>query len=145
MFLQTHIELLSTLTAQTRMGVLKLIFDGLCTLRSKPLPVSKDFSPSKNGWFDVFNEIFTNQHPFVRVFLPQKWLILHFFPLIYCHKILRNACMFWAKWPIRTGHRCQSLGHNLMSKSILSIVFPSHGLGCFYIIQLQIPLDFIFK
>ena len=33
-------------------GGLKLIFDLVCSL--KPLPISKDFSPSKNSWFDDF-------------------------------------------------------------------------------------------
>ena len=42
----------------------------------KPLPISKDFLPLKNLTF--FFEIFTNQDPFLRVFMPQKWLILHF-------------------------------------------------------------------
>ena len=45
----------------------------------KPLPISKDFSPSKNGWFDGFFEIFANRDPFLRVFLSQKRLILQFF------------------------------------------------------------------
>ena len=42
-----------------------------CAARSlKPLPKSKDFSPSKNGWFNGFFEIFANRDPFLRVFLP---------------------------------------------------------------------------
>ena len=71
----------------TPRGVLELFFDGVCGLRLKPLPISKDFSPSKNGWFYVFFfEIFVNWDPFLRVFLPQKWLILQFF---------RNFCEIW--------------------------------------------------
>ena len=45
----------------------------------EPLPISKDFSPSKNGWFYSFFKIFANRDPFLRVFLPTKWLILPFF------------------------------------------------------------------
>ena len=45
----------------------------------KPLPLSKDFSHSKNGWIDSFLKFSQNRDPFLRVFLPQKWLILQFF------------------------------------------------------------------
>ena len=51
-----------------------------CAVRGlKPLPKSKDFSPSKNGWFYNFFEIFANQDSFLRVFLPQKWLVFTIF------------------------------------------------------------------
>ena len=51
-----------------------------CAARGlKPLPISKDFSPSKNGRFDGFFEIFANPDTFLRVFPPQKRLILQFF------------------------------------------------------------------
>ena len=43
-----------------------------------PYPYLK-FSSSKNGWFDWFFKIFANQDPFLRVFRPQKWLILQVF------------------------------------------------------------------
>ena len=43
-----------------------------------PYPI-KDFSHSKNGWLDSFLEIFANWDHFLRVFLPQKWLILILF------------------------------------------------------------------
>ena len=36
----------------------------------KPLPVSKDFSPSKNSWFDCFLKFLQNPDPLLRVFLP---------------------------------------------------------------------------
>ena len=52
-----------------------------CAARGlKPLPISKDFSPSKNGWFKaVFFEIFANRDPFLRVFLrPQNGWFYHF-------------------------------------------------------------------
>ena len=52
-----------------------------CAARGlKSLPISKDFSPSKNGWYVGFFEIIANGNAFLRVFLPQKQLILHFFP-----------------------------------------------------------------
>ena len=47
----------------------------------KPLPISKDFSPSKNGWFKAFFEIFANRDPFLRVFLPQNGWFYHFFAI----------------------------------------------------------------
>ena len=51
-----------------------------CAARGlKPLPISKDFFHSKNGWIDSFFEIFANGDPFLRVFLPQKRQILQFF------------------------------------------------------------------
>ena len=46
----------------------------------KPLPISKDFSPSKNGWFKAFFRNFRNWDPFLRVFLPQNgWFYIFFF------------------------------------------------------------------
>ena len=60
-----------------------------CAARgTKPLPMSKDFSHSKNGWLDSFFEIFANRDPFLRGFLPQKRLIL---------QVFRN---FFVKWPM---------------------------------------------
>ena len=51
-----------------------------CAARGlKPLPISKDFSPSKNGWFKAFFRIFANRDPFLRVFLPQNGWFYHFF------------------------------------------------------------------
>ena len=39
----------------------------------KPLSISKDFPSSRKGWFNFFLvEIFANQDPFLKVFLPQK-------------------------------------------------------------------------
>ena len=44
-----------------------------CAAQSlKPLPISEDFNL-------FFFKIFVNPDPFLRVFLPQKWLILQFF------------------------------------------------------------------
>ena len=78
----------------------------------EPLPISKDFPPSKNGWFDVFFffEIFANPDPFLRVFLPQKWLIL---------QIFRNfgamgpsfKDFFWLKWDPCLRIFCEKLTH----------------------------------
>ena len=65
----------------------QIIFDGVCGLRSEtpsPLPISKDFCFSKNGWFDSFFESLANWDPFLRGFLPHKWLILHFFFGYFC-------------------------------------------------------------
>ena len=45
----------------------------------KTLPISKDFSHSKNVWLDSFPEILANRDPFLRGFLPQNWIILQFF------------------------------------------------------------------
>ena len=53
-----------------------------CAARGlQPLPISKDFSPSKNGWFYVFFEIFVNWDPFLRVFLPKNGWFYHFFAI----------------------------------------------------------------
>ena len=41
--------------------------------------LSKDSSPSKNGWFNCFFKIVVTRYPFLRVFLPYKQLILWFF------------------------------------------------------------------
>ena len=52
-----------------------------CAARGlKRLPISKDFSHSKNGWIDSFFEIFANQDPFLRVFyLKNGWFYNFFF------------------------------------------------------------------
>ena len=53
-----------------------------CAARGlKPLPISKDFSPSKNGWFKAFFEIFANRDPFLRIFLPQNGWFYNFFAI----------------------------------------------------------------
>ena len=50
-----------------------------CAARGlKALPICKDFSPSKNGWFNIFLKIFANWEPFLRVLLSQKRLIFQF-------------------------------------------------------------------
>ena len=57
-----------------------------CVARGKPLPISKDFSPSKSGWFYFFFFFwnFANRNPFLRVFLPQNMadltVLFCFFP-----------------------------------------------------------------
>ena len=60
-------------------GVLEWFLTGCAARGLKPLPISMDFSPSNNGWFNGFFEIFANRDPFLRVFLHQKGLILPFF------------------------------------------------------------------
>ena len=52
-----------------------------CAARGlKPIPISKDFSLSKKRLIlRFFFEIFINWDPFLRGFLPQKWLILQFY------------------------------------------------------------------
>ena len=63
----------------------------------KPLPISYDFSQSKSGWIDTFFEIFANRYPFLRVFLPQKWLILHSF-CIFCEMGPSSKDFLWPNW-----------------------------------------------
>ena len=44
-----------------------------CAARGlKPLPKTKDFSPSKNGWFDCFSEIFHKSGPISKGFSISK-------------------------------------------------------------------------
>ena len=51
-----------------------------CAARGlKPLPISKDFSPSKNGWFKAFFRNFRKSEPISKGFSTSKWLILPFF------------------------------------------------------------------
>ena len=51
-----------------------------CAARGlKPLPISKDFSPSKNGWFKAFFRNFRKSGPISKGFSTSKWLILQFF------------------------------------------------------------------
>ena len=69
-----------------------------CAARGlKPLLISKDFSHSKNGWIDSFLKIFTNWESFLRVFLPQKWLILPFF-CKFCEMGSSYRDFFLPKW-----------------------------------------------
>ena len=42
-------------------------------------PYLRIFLTQKNDWIDSFFEIFANRDPFLRVFLPEKRLILAFF------------------------------------------------------------------
>ena len=50
-------------------GVLKLMFDGMCSTRSKILPTFKDFSTPKKGQILLFAfVIFGNWDPLLRVF-----------------------------------------------------------------------------
>ena len=51
-----------------------------CAARGlKPLPISKDFSTSKNGWFKAFFRNFRKSGPISKGFSTSKWLILQFF------------------------------------------------------------------
>ena len=61
-----------------------------CAARGlKPLPISKDFSPSKNGWFKAFFRNFRKSGPISKGFSTSKWLILRFFS-----RFLRNGTLF---------------------------------------------------
>ena len=54
----------------------QIIFLQGCAPRGlKPLPISKDFSPSKIDWFDGFFKIFCK----LGLPVPQKWPILQIF------------------------------------------------------------------
>ena len=58
-------------------GGTQIIFDEVCGPRSEPYPYL--ILSLQNSWFDCFVEIFTNQDTYLRVSLPQKWLILQVF------------------------------------------------------------------
>ena len=78
-------------------GGTRIIFWRGCAARPpKPLPISKDFSRSKKGWFECFFENFENWDPFLRVFcLKNGW-----FDKI-CRKFWKLGPIskdFWAKW-----------------------------------------------
>ena len=97
---------------------LKLFLIGCRARVLKPLPISNlhvQFFSLKNGWFYVlllllllffvlflfcfvlFFKIFANlRDPFLRVFLPQKWLILPFFAIFVIWDLLLK--IFWPKW-----------------------------------------------
>ena len=62
----------------------------------KPNPYLRDFSPSKNGWFYCFFEIFANWHPFLRVFLPQIRPILQ--DVCYFCEMGPSSIFFLFKW-----------------------------------------------
>ena len=78
-------------------GVLELFFDGVCGPRSEPLPISKDFSPSKNGWFKAFFRNFRKSGPISKGFSTSKWLILQFFR-DFCEMGPSSKDFFGAKW-----------------------------------------------
>ena len=57
----------------------QIIFWQRCAAQClKPLPISKDFPPSKNGWSDGFYERFANQDPNLKGFPPIKGWFYHF-------------------------------------------------------------------
>ena len=71
----------------------QIIFWWWCEAQGlKPLPISKDFYPLKNGWFDCFFKIFTNRDPFLRVFLPQNSRFYNF-----CEMGLSSKDFFFTK------------------------------------------------
>ena len=68
----SHVSSTTSLVRKCRMlvqGVFESFFDGICGLRSEtPTHYLKDFSSSRNGWFDCFFKIFKNWNPFLRGF-----------------------------------------------------------------------------
>ena len=98
----------ATLAGGTPGWVLKLFLTGCRARVLKPLPISNvRFFSLKNGWFYIFLfcfvlfcfvfKIFANpRDPFLRVLLPQKWLILPFFAIFVIWDPLLK--IFWPKW-----------------------------------------------
>ena len=62
-------------------GYSNYLLTGCAAQGLKPLPISKDFSPSKNSWFNGFFEIFANQDPFLRVFYLKMGWFYNFFAI----------------------------------------------------------------
>ena len=55
-----------------RGGVLKSVLKGCAAQGLKSLPISKDFSPSKNGLFEVFFQNFSKLGPITKGFSASK-------------------------------------------------------------------------
>ena len=91
--------ILAKIRSQDGGGVLELFLTGSL----KPLPISKDFSPSKSGWFEFFSsssflKFSQIETPFLLIFLYLKKGCFYIFSRNFCEVGRSSKDFFWTKW-----------------------------------------------